>query len=349
MNCRMATWKQVGENLVRHQSGTIYLRAKVAGKIIRRSLETTDLAAAKRKRNAELKLARKRATVAAQAAKTIEGALAHIEIVQVNDPHLKLSTRDSYKEIHKTLRKTLPLKRGLRDWRESDAREWWAATAKKYSAQRANHLLALVKRLGIYIAEHGLGDNPTLKLRRVRILQRVPFTPTKKQIDDILDSIRSQKKAASVSAAGFVGFLAFSGCRVEEARCVRWEDLNPDWSWVTITGGKHGTKNSTVRRIPVSAPLREILTAMHHPDASGPVFPVGRPRAALNNACTRLQLPHLRIHDLRHFFASWCIESSIDIATVAKWLGHKDGGVLLMKTYGHIGDQHSLDSAGKLG
>jgi integrase len=69
----------------------------------------------------------------------------------------------------------------------------------------------------------------------------------------------------------------------------------------------------------------------------------------LNNACTRLQLPHLRIHDLRHFFASWCIESSIDIATVAKWLGHKDGGVLLMKTYGHIGDQHSLDSAGKLG
>jgi hypothetical protein len=39
----------------------------------------------------------------------------------------------------------------------------------------------------------------------------------------------------------------------------------------------------------------------------------------------------------------------VDIATVAIWLGHKDGGVLLMKTYGHIRDQHSLDSAAKLG
>jgi hypothetical protein len=39
----MATWKKVGENLVRHSNESIYLQAKVAGKKIRRSLKTDDL------------------------------------------------------------------------------------------------------------------------------------------------------------------------------------------------------------------------------------------------------------------------------------------------------------------
>jgi integrase len=37
-------------------------------------------------------------------------------------------------------------------------------------------------------------------------------------------------------------------------------------------------------------------------------------------------------HDLRHLFATRCIESGVDIPTVFRWLGHKDGGALAMKT-----------------
>ena len=40
-------------------------------------------------------------------------------------------------------------------------------------------------------------------------------------------------------------------------------------------------------------------------------------------------------HDLRHFFATTCIESGVDIPTVSRWLGHKDGGALAMRLYGH--------------
>jgi 3-dehydroquinate synthase len=42
------------------------------------------------------------------------------------------------------------------------------------------------------------------------------------------------------------------------------------------------------------------------------------------------------------------IEQGVDVPTVAKWLGHKDGGALAMRTYGHIRDQHSLEQARKL-
>jgi len=48
----MGDWTQVAENLVRHRAGTIYLRAKVGGKVIRESLRVDDLRIAKLKRRA---------------------------------------------------------------------------------------------------------------------------------------------------------------------------------------------------------------------------------------------------------------------------------------------------------
>lgn len=38
----------------------------------------------------------------------------------------------------------------------------------------------------------------------------------------------------------------------------------------------------------------------------------------------------------------------IDVRTVAGWLGHKDGGVLLLRRYAHLRDAHSLESAARL-
>ena len=44
-------------------------------------------------------------------------------------------------------------------------------------------------------------------------------------------------------------------------------------------------------------------------------------------------------------FATRCIESGVDIPTVSRWLGHKDGGALAMKTYGHLRREHSIAQA----
>ncbi len=35
----------------------------------------------------------------------------------------------------------------------------------------------------------------------------------------------------------------------------------------------------------------------------------------------------------------------MDIPTVARWLGHKDGGALAMRVYGHLRDHHSAEMA----
>ena len=50
-------------------------------------------------------------------------------------------------------------------------------------------------------------------------------------------------------------------------------------------------------------------------------------------------------HCLRHFFVSNAIEKGIDFKTIANWIGHKDGGLLVAKTYGHLRDSHSHEMA----
>ena len=53
-------------------------------------------------------------------------------------------------------------------------------------------------------------------------------------------------------------------------------------------------------------------------------------------------------HDLRHFVATRCIESGVDIPTASPWLGHSDGGALAMKPYGHLSQDQSQTQAGKV-
>jgi integrase len=69
---------------------------------------------------------------------------------------------------------------------------------------------------------------------------------------------------------------------------------------------------------------------------------------AMDRAFTALGMPRLTHHDMRHLFATRCIESGIDIPTVSRWLGHKDGGALAMKVYGHLRNEHSLAAAGRV-
>jgi hypothetical protein len=69
---------------------------------------------------------------------------------------------------------------------------------------------------------------------------------------------------------------------------------------------------------------------------------------AIDSACRKLEITRFTHHDLRHLFATRCIESGVDIPTVSRWLGHKDGGALAMKTYGHLRDLHSTTMAQKV-
>lgn len=53
-------------------------------------------------------------------------------------------------------------------------------------------------------------------------------------------------------------------------------------------------------------------------------------------------------HYGRHLFITRSLQAGVDVATVAKWVGHKDGGALLLKSYSHLIDSHSREMAKKV-
>ncbi len=59
-------------------------------------------------------------------------------------------------------------------------------------------------------------------------------------------------------------------------------------------------------------------------------------------------VPDFTCHLCRHYFISQAVMSCIDYMSIARWVGHQDGGVLIGRVYGHLNDAHTQKQAGKL-
>ena len=68
-------------------------------------------------------------------------------------------------------------------------------------------------------------------------------------------------------------------------------------------------------------------------------------QGSMDKAAKKIGMQRITHHDLRHLFATTCIESGVDVPTVARWLGHRDGGVLAMRVYTNHRKQHSAQQA----
>jgi integrase len=104
------------------------------------------------------------------------------------------------------------------------------------------------------------------------------------------------------------------------------------------------------RRLPIIPDMRQLLERLKrsNPEPTTPICKVGECEKSLTRACKMIGIPKLTHHDLRHLFATRCIEAGVDIPTVSRWLGHSDGGALAMKVYGHLREQHSAAMAQKV-
>lgn len=331
--------------MVRHKGGTYYLRAKVAGKIVRESLEVQSLRVARMKRDDRL------AALRAEAAEGGKGSLGEIlEVVarrRIQRPGLRPSTKRYYRRLKKILSETLPIGEAASKWSPDGAREWWESIAGKHSPPQANNLLQWARAVGVELVDRGLlSRNPMNGLKALRVKRSaVEELPDQATVQRILEQMRGQKHATAGESADLCEWIAWTGMRPSEARAVRWEEVMSDR--ILVTGGDSGTKNHLRRWVPIAQPLRELIERRRQ--KSGAVFHVSDPRKTFYAALTALKLPQMRLYDLRHVFATHAMESGVDIPTVAKWLGHQDGGVLAMRTYGHIRDDHSLEQVKRLG
>lgn len=114
-------------------------------------------------------------------------------------------------------------------------------------------------------------------------------------------------------------FYLLGGCRCQEALTLLWDDIDEGNGRIFIRGTKTETSE---RYIPLFPQIAAAFKDVPHDDAR--VFPLTLRQVRLAFDRVRRKCGfHFRIHDLRHTFATRCLESGITTKTVSKWLGHK--------------------------
>jgi len=235
---------------------------------------------------------------------------------------------------------------------------WSSSRGDEIAPQTFAHELGTLKAIFKYAIAHGiLYRNPADAIKRRRIvITREKHIPTRAQFTSLIETIRQSdgkpdNQAKAGHGADFVELLAYSGMRKGEAVALKWQDVDFAGNQLTVTGGANRTKNYETRHVPLSAQLRKLLSRLRAGSQAAPTDNVARiadPKKCLHTACRKLQLPYFSPHRFRDFFATTCIEYGADIPTVARWLGHKDGGALLMKTYAHLRQEHSQEAMKKI-
>ena len=241
--------------------------------------------------------------------------------------------------------------RDVRRFSANDCNSWAAKYSNQYSATRYNGALGILRAVfNVAITTGTLYRNPAVDIKRAKARPKQLTLPEVKQFERFLVELDAGAGRDSKNCADLVRFLAYGGFRISEAKHITWGDCDFDKGEILVRGdAETGTKNWSVRRVPMIAEMVKLLQRLRaeRPDepASQPVMRVRECQKAMERAAKVVGMTRITHHDLRHLFATRCIESGVDIPTVSRWLGHKDGGALAMKVYGHLREHHSVAMA----
>ena len=357
------TWSSTPiQHLYRHKTGTYYGRLTISGKPTFRSLKTKILSVAKPKLNELLQdnAHRDELSEGTVITEKLTGgeALALRESQLQNDPSTKKNTKRYWREIVGLLKKTWPGFASLEMRRITvEQCEKWAGEAVKVMAPtRFNNTLLVLKSLFKIAIKRGVRrTNPALEVKRAKIRPRdlSGKLPNKARFSEWVAALRKGRGKSSQDRADMVELLAYTGMRLGESKWVEWQHCDFERGEILVVGEPDdGPKNGLFRRIPMIPAARKLLERLReeHKPASlkEPVLRVHTAYAAMTRASRKIGMEPLSHHDLRHLFATICIESGVDVPTVSRWLGHRDGGILAMKVYGHLRNEHSLAAASRV-
>jgi integrase len=365
-------------NLLKGENGTFYARVRVRGKLIWRTLATESYTVAKQRlpdKIAELRNAAGATTTDVKISpKLTFGEAMEIYKAEVNaNPRLKATSKHFRLRSEQTLRRTwselfdMELRRitpeACKTWLtkfENGGSVYRPVKAKKKtlagnSPTTINAVIAFLRHVFEVGTKAGIiYRNPGKALTRKPPARKLLRLPNRTQFSQMIVHIRAQPGWGG-AAGDLVEALAYSGMRVGESRKLTWGHLDFEKGMLTIPGEKTDSAPRAVPMIPAFRALMERMLAAYKEAADGdspendsPIFRAQNALGSLSNACVVVKVPHMTHHDLRHLFATTCIEAGVDIPTVSKWLGHADGGALAMQTYGHIRPEHSIEAAKKV-
>lgn len=365
------------QNLIRDgETDVYYVRVRVNGKLVIRSLDTKVFSTAKLKLPDKLEEIRegtpkeKPKNLSPKA--TFEDVSKVYEQQIKDNPELKPAAQEARLRPLATLRRTwkdvftlelrrisenaitnymADLQRGKFPYRPHRAH---TKTVAGNSASTYNKMVTCLRDIfELGVKEHVIGKSPAAELTYLAPKKKLLKLPNRDQLAQIIQHIRMNAGKGRI-AADLVAGLAYSGLRLNEATSLTWQDLDMHRMVIHVAGTK---TDEAVRTVPMVPKFKELVEHMkaHREKVSGNpvdpasrVFEAGEATVSLAKACAAVGVKRMTHHDLRHLFATTCIESGVDVPTVSGWLGHADGGTLAMQTYGHMRPEHSTAAAQKV-
>ena len=212
--------------------------------------------------------------------------------------------------------------------------------AKGYAGGTTNRVLVLLRyvfNLARKWNMPGASVNPTTGLGTVPEVHRQRFL-TAEETQRLIGSIHADKNQIAAKA---IMLLLLTGARRREVTRARWEDV--DWEKRTLLVPV--SKSGKPRTIALNAAAIALLRTAASDSASPYVFPTQLSGlfCPWNRIRRRAGLADVRLHDLRHSFASFLVNQGVSLYVVQGLLGHTQAR--MTQRYAHLAPQTLLDAA----
>jgi integrase len=345
------------QNLVRYRpAGTYFARFKIRGKPVWKSLKTTVFSVARQRLPDTIRehRAKLESVKAVATGKMTVGNATHVYLEKIRaSVSLKPRSKDYREMMIGFIGRSWPalFETDVRKVSEHDCQEWLTRFQRQYAPSVVNNGIGTLRAVFEEAVAYGARfSNPAANLSRMRVRAKRLDLPSRDEFLRFVEEIRTAGARQSRDCANLVRFLAYSGLRIGEARYATWADANFARHQLYVRGDPiTATKNGETRYVPMIPELEQMLGVLRKERPGEPlnstVMRVFECQNSMTHAAAKIGMKRITHHDLRHLFATICIESGVDIPTVSRWLGHKDGGALCMKTYRHLRQDHSFAQA----
>jgi site-specific recombinase XerD len=262
-------------------------------------------------------------------------------------PRKRSSTQRDYRSMLKVHIRPGLGKRKIGTLTYSDIDALHREVTKQSGPYRGNRVIALMSKLcSLAVQWHWRTDNPC------RGIERHPEAKRKRYLTGA-ELERLSKALAEHDdphAADIFRLLLLTGARRGEVLSARWNDIDVQKGTWTKPGAT--TKQRTDHVVPLNPPALQLIAGRERMDSQF-LFP-GRHgghrvevKANWRRICKVAKISGLRIHDLRHSFASIAASSGISLHAIGALLGHTQPQTT--HRYAHLFDDHLRQATTRVG
>ena len=263
-------------------------------------------------------------------------------------PHVKLRKR-SWRVDERIARQHLSPTFGgrrLADIQRHEVENWlYRLSSGGLAPATCNRILAVFKTICSLAAMRGLlpaGQSPCAGVSPFKIHTQRERYLTQDEAQRLMRALEKSDRPEAFA----IRLLLLTGGRKNEILKARWENVRPDQRLLTVPLSKSGRP----RHILLSEEAIKVLRALPRSPGNPWLFPghaPGKPLSDLYNFWNKLRrelgLADVRIHDLRHTFASFLVNAEHSLYEAQKMLGHGDPRTTMR--YAHLGQASLLAAA----